>query len=112
MPTPRRVVIRRCIEEPSGAVEECIEDEVSPIEEIACGMVVWAAGTGPVPLTERLLAQLDGISDEEKARGRVPVDAWLRAAGSGGRVLALGAEQNLGPQTINESNGLKTIHLL
>ena len=90
VPTPRRVVIRRCIEEPSGAVEECIEDEVSPIEEIACGMVVWAAGTGPVPLTERLLAQLDGISDEEKARGRVPVDAWLRAAGSGGRVLALG----------------------
>jgi NADH dehydrogenase FAD-containing subunit len=70
--------------------------------ELGCGLVMWAAGTGPTPLTERLLSRLaDGAADGDAEFGRpaplpsafsqVPVDPWLRVIGTpAGSLLALG----------------------
>lgn len=86
------------------------------VETIACGLIVWAAGTGPTPLTETLIDRLndcgvvetagDGSALEETAgapseaaRGRIAVDPWLRVVGApAGTLLALGdAALCLGP---------------
>jgi NADH dehydrogenase len=50
-------------------------------EVIRCGLVIWAAGVGSVPLTDAL--------DLPKARGRVVVDADLRVKGYGD-IFAIG----------------------
>jgi NADH dehydrogenase FAD-containing subunit len=62
-------------------------------EDIDCGLIIWAAGTGPVPLTELVRSRLD---DEQIPGGpdptrRIRVDQWLRAVGAPiGTLLVLG----------------------
>jgi NADH dehydrogenase len=69
-------------------------------QNIRCGIIVWAAGTKPVQLTEKLLLNLDESSLERgfsimpssmSERGRIPVDRWQRALGARpGSILAIG----------------------
>jgi NADH dehydrogenase len=60
-------------------------------EEIHCGIIVWAAGTAPVPLTDRLLDKLPLSTKQKSYQGRIPVDPWLRVTGSPpGTLFALG----------------------
>jgi len=88
-------------------------------ERIRCGLIVWAAGTAPRPLTEKILTKLDskwlrhmdhppyGNSTSPiqlSMGGRLPVDSWLRVIGTEpGTFLAMGdasliVDDNL-PQT-------------
>jgi NADH dehydrogenase FAD-containing subunit len=76
-------------------------------EALLCGLIVWAAGTAPRPLTEKILSKLDSkwmnISLYENRfsnitspmqlskGGRLPVDSWLRVIGAPtGSFLAMG----------------------
>ena len=69
-------------------------------EEIDCGIIVWAAGTMPVRLTENLISNLDEASTDKglgimpsllAERGRIPVDCWQRVLGAPpGSLLAIG----------------------
>lgn len=69
-------------------------------ERIVCGIIVWAAGTKPVQLSEKLLSNLDRESlnkgfntlpSSMSERGRIPVDRWQRVVGAaGGSLLAIG----------------------
>jgi len=83
-------------------------------EPIDCGLIVWAGGTQPVKLTEKLISNVDKycegeqtfdgnskkkIVEEDNAEtkisplsvnGRIPVDKWLRVLGTRGNVLAMG----------------------
>ena len=60
-------------------------------EEIHCGIIVWAAGTAPVPLTYKLLDKLPLSTKQKSYQGRIPVDPWLRVTGSPpGTLFALG----------------------
>ncbi|VEU34595.1 unnamed protein product [Pseudo-nitzschia multistriata] len=56
------------------------------------GLSVWAAGNGPLPLTLQLVEKLGDKQSEEQnvARGRLVTDAWMRAKGSNGSILAFG----------------------
>jgi len=56
------------------------------------GLAVWAAGNGPLPLTLQLIESLGETQAKAQAvaRGRVAMDAWCRAIGSSGTILALG----------------------
>ena len=76
-------------------------DEWDAPRGVECGLVMWAAGTGPSELTERLNARLvdcapPGTFDETAGRppwtaGRITVDPWLRALGAPpGSLIALG----------------------
>lgn len=61
-------------------------------EVLEAGVIVWAAGTGPVPFVEKLLEKLP---DEAKGRpGRINVDPWLRcptpSRESFGSILVMG----------------------
>lgn len=60
--------------------------------QIDYGLAVWAAGNGPLPLT---LDIIEKIGDEQgkhqnAARGRIATDAWMRAEGSLGSIIAFG----------------------
>jgi len=84
--SPRRLTLRAA------------KAEIHYEEEIDCGLIIWAAGTGPNPLTERVLEQLELTLDQLEARAaggdaytRLPVDPWLRVLGAPeGTLLALG----------------------
>jgi NADH dehydrogenase FAD-containing subunit len=56
------------------------------------GLVVWAAGNGPIPFTLDLIEQLGEAQSAHKntARGRIATDPWLRAKGSEGSILSFG----------------------
>ena len=56
------------------------------------GLSVWAAGNGPLPLTLQLVDVLGEAQSSEQnvARGRIVTDAWMRAKGSNGSILAFG----------------------
>ncbi|KAG7337071.1 pyridine nucleotide-disulfide oxidoreductase [Nitzschia inconspicua] len=56
------------------------------------GLSVWAAGNGPLPLTLQLVEKLgeEQASEQNVARGRIVTDAWMRAKGSNGSIMALG----------------------
>lgn len=56
------------------------------------GLSVWAAGNGPLPLTLQIVEKLGEAQAAEQnvARGRIVTDAWMRAKGSGGRIIAYG----------------------
>jgi NADH dehydrogenase FAD-containing subunit len=56
------------------------------------GLSVWAAGNGPLPLTLQIVETLGDAQESEQnvARGRIVTDAWLRAKGSHGSILAFG----------------------
>lgn len=69
-------------------------------ESIDCGVIVWAAGTMPVKLTEKLLDSVDQACVEKSFEltpkslsqwGRIPVDKWQRVLGApGGSLIAIG----------------------
>jgi len=60
-------------------------------EKIHCGIIVWAAGTAPVPLTNLLMTKLPMLSRKLSQYGRIPVDRWLRVVGApAGTFFALG----------------------
>ena len=56
------------------------------------GLSVWAAGNGPLPLTLQIVDALGDSQESEQnvARGRIVTDAWMRAKGSNGSILAFG----------------------
>ena len=56
------------------------------------GLSVWAAGNGPLPLTLSIVDTLGEAqaSEQDVARGRIVTDAWMRAKGSNGSILAFG----------------------
>lgn len=56
------------------------------------GLSVWAAGNGPLPLTLQIVDKLgeEQSSEQNVARGRIVTDAWMRAKGSNGSILAFG----------------------
>ena len=60
--------------------------------DIDYGLAVWAAGNGPLPLTLQIVEKLgEAQADEQSvARGRIVTDAWMRAKGSDGSILAFG----------------------
>ncbi|KAL1495335.1 hypothetical protein AB1Y20_017189 [Prymnesium parvum] len=67
--------------------------------DLPCGAIIWAAGTGPHALTQRLLSSLPPPADPF---GRLAVDAWLRVVGAPpGTLFALGDAAACGglPQT-------------
>ena len=60
------------------------------IETLNCGVLVWAAGTAPVPLTSQLTEKLNNAQNVD-FYGRIPVDKWLRVIGAPpGSLFALG----------------------
>lgn len=61
--------------------------------DLPYGICVWAGGNGPLPLTTRVIAQLNHSQQAHQAiaRGRLVTDAWLRVSGAPrGGVFALG----------------------
>jgi len=69
-------------------------------ETIDCGIIVWAAGTMPVQLTEKLIHNLDRACEKKcldvtpgslSKFGRIPVDQWQRVLGAPpGSMIAIG----------------------
>lgn len=66
--------------------------KTSKKQEIECGMIIWAAGTMPVKITETLLSNIDSYHIPSKdggvllpsslsRQGRIPVDRWQRVIG-------------------------------
>lgn len=51
-------------------------------EVLDCGIIIWAAGTAPVPLTERLLSKLSPKARALSSYGRLAVDPWMRVIGA------------------------------
>ena len=85
------------VDSPSDSTRSLVVRSDGEESTIECGLVVWAAGTGPVPLTRMLIERLDncsGRSDADRpewARDRILVDGWMRADGAPpGSLLALG----------------------
>mmetsp|Transcript_1830 Transcript_1830/g.3984 ORF Transcript_1830/g.3984 Transcript_1830/m.3984 type:complete len:560 (-) Transcript_1830:365-2044(-) len=68
-----------------AGVKEITDTEVvlTNGDRVAYGLVVWAAGNGPLPL---VLSAIDKFSEQKaaqsKARGRLVVDPWLRVKGA------------------------------
>jgi hypothetical protein len=65
-----------------SSVKEVGEDAIylNNGQNIPYGLVVWAAGNGPVPLTLDLIKQLgpDQAAQQDVARGRLAIDPWMR----------------------------------
>lgn len=69
-------------------------------QDIDCGIILWAAGTKPLEITEKVLQNLDayaarqGFKDKPSkysVRGRIPVDSWLRVISTPpGSMMAMG----------------------
>eukprot|EP00816_Leptocylindrus_hargravesii_P005353 CAMPEP_0196817792 /NCGR_PEP_ID=MMETSP1362-20130617/62580_1 /TAXON_ID=163516 /ORGANISM="Leptocylindrus danicus, Strain CCMP1856" /LENGTH=672 /DNA_ID=CAMNT_0042195631 /DNA_START=146 /DNA_END=2161 /DNA_ORIENTATION=- len=78
------------VESPSRIVVFNKEDKSEEI--LDCGIIIWAAGTAPVPLTERLLSKLSPEARALSSYGRLAVDPWLRVIGAPhcGSLFALG----------------------
>jgi NADH dehydrogenase FAD-containing subunit len=83
-------------------------DEIE--EAIDCGIIVWAAGTMPVRLTERIIDNLDKACEKKGSNvtpgslskyGRIPVDRWQRVLGApSGSMIAIGdASGTIGEKT-------------
>jgi hypothetical protein len=82
--------VRDLLPEQFALVELLLESSVKEVGEdaiylnngqnIPYGLVVWAAGNGPVPLTLDLIKQLgpDQASQQDVARGRLAIDPWMR----------------------------------
>lgn len=60
--------------------------------DLPYGICVWAGGNGPLPLTTRVIAQLNHSQQAYQAiaRGRLATDVWLRVVGAPCGVFALG----------------------
>lgn len=76
-----------------------VVDEHGNKRSISCGIIVWAAGTKPVQLTEKLIFNLDDTCSHNglqpisslSDKGRIPVDQWQRVLGAPeGSILAIG----------------------
>lgn len=61
-------------------------------DSIDYGLALWAAGNGPLPLTLSIIENLgEGQGKHQDiARGRIATDAWMRADGSQGSIIAFG----------------------
>lgn len=61
---------------------------------LECGLIMWAAGTGPRQLTTKIIDRLKeqvGSLPDSCGYGRIVVDPWLRVVGApAGSMLALG----------------------
>ena len=67
---------------------------------VDCGIIVWAAGTMPIRLTEKVIDDLDKACEKKglsvtpgslSIYGRIPVDCWQRVLGAPpGSMLAIG----------------------
>jgi NADH dehydrogenase FAD-containing subunit len=94
--------VSRLLPERFQLVELLLESSVKEVTEktielnngnvIDYGLAVWAAGNGPLPLTLQLVEKLgeEQAAEQNVARGRIVTDAWMRAKGSNGSILALG----------------------
>ncbi len=83
-----------------------VKNDKGEVQSIPCGVIVWAAGTKPVQLTEKLIRNLDEAALQKlpnsdtnnvvmpsslSERGRIPVDGWMRVLGAHpGSMLAIG----------------------
>ena len=76
-----------------------VADKDGQKQTISCGLIVWAAGTKPVQLTEKLISNLDDVCydigfktiSSLSDKGRIPVDRWQRVLGArAGSMLAIG----------------------
>ena len=76
-----------------------VADKDGQKQTISCGLIVWAAGTKPVQLTEKLISNLDDVCSDIgfktisslSDKGRIPVDRWQRVLGApAGSMLAIG----------------------
>ena len=77
----------------SPTLVKIFKKDLSPelLDEINCGIIAWAAGTAPVPLTELLLEKLPMKSPIQGSYHCIPVNPWLRVIGYQPRMLfALG----------------------
>jgi len=80
----------------NSGVSEVKEDVVvlQDGREINYGLVVWAAGNGPLPITLQLIDSLKGEAEQVDAqaiaRGRLAIDPWLRVLGTEGKIMAFG----------------------
>lgn len=64
--------------------------ELSNGERLPYGFCVWAAGNGPIPFVLDMVESIDEQrAAQPKARGRIAIDGWLRAAGAP-NVFAIG----------------------
>ena len=88
---------------PERLVELILESSVTKVNEdtieldggevrIPYGVAVWAAGNGPLPITMQLIESLGPEQQalQDKARGRLAIDPWMRVVGSSGSILAVG----------------------
>ena len=77
-----------------SSVKEVTENTImlNDGSNIDYGLAVWAAGNGPLPLTLQIVEKLGEAQSAEQsiARGRIVTDAWMRAKGSDGSILAFG----------------------
>lgn len=64
------------------------------VSQLDCGLIMWAAGTGPRPLTTKIINRIEqevGPLPDRCGFGRIVVDPWLRVVGAPpGSMLALG----------------------
>jgi NADH dehydrogenase FAD-containing subunit len=57
--------------------------ELSTGDRVPYGFCVWAAGNGPLPLVLDVIDKVEAQkSAQDKARGRIVIDGWLRVAGA------------------------------
>eukprot|EP00814_Leptocylindrus_danicus_P019639 CAMPEP_0116007610 /NCGR_PEP_ID=MMETSP0321-20121206/2394_1 /TAXON_ID=163516 /ORGANISM="Leptocylindrus danicus var. danicus, Strain B650" /LENGTH=610 /DNA_ID=CAMNT_0003476323 /DNA_START=299 /DNA_END=2127 /DNA_ORIENTATION=- len=93
------------VESPSRIVVFNKEDKAEEI--LDCGIIIWAAGTAPVPLTERLLGKLSPEARALSSYGRLAVDPWLRVIGAPhcGSLFALGDASAIIRSRGGENNG-------
>jgi NADH dehydrogenase FAD-containing subunit len=94
--------VQKLLPERFQLVELLLESSVKEVTEktivlndgssINYGLSVWAAGNGPLPLTLQIVEKLgqEQAAEQNVGRGRIVTDAWMRAKGSGGRIMAYG----------------------
>jgi len=85
--SPTRLTIKTRVGEGDG-------DEAWERSMLTCGLIMWAAGTGPRQLTTKIIERIEedvGELGTRCAYGRITVDPWLRVVGApAGSMLALG----------------------
>jgi NADH dehydrogenase FAD-containing subunit len=77
-----------------SSVKEVADKEIhfSNGSTIPYGIAVWVAGNGPLPLTLEIIGKLgeEQAKYQNVAKGRIATDAWMRAEGSEGNIIAFG----------------------
>lgn len=98
-----------------GSKKIVIADQNDKETELNCGLIVWAAGTQPVKLTEKVIESVDkasirkGLEVTPKSlseRGRIPVDNFQRVLGApAGSMIAIGDASG----TVNADGKLRNL---